>query len=113
MITQYRIANRPKKAANSPVKELLRSAYTFYHKEEFNDKIELEMTQNRFASKREKEQWKRDLAIYNEFNELTADPEASKTEVTRHLMEKYGLYSEASIWHIRKRVEKKLKEAQP
>lgn len=68
------------------------------------------MTMSKFASKRAQEKWKRDLAIYKEFNELTKDPTASKGEVTRHLMAKYGLFSETTIWCIRKQVEKILAE---
>lgn len=62
----------------------------------------------RFESKYSREKKARDLALYNEFQKLTADPEASRTEVTRYLMEKYGLSSESSVWIIRKRVEQRL-----
>ncbi len=68
------------------------------------------MTQSKFASKRAQAKWKRDLAIYNEFNELTQDPTASKGEVSRYLMVKYGLFSQTTIWSIRRNVEKRLKE---
>ena len=51
----------------------------------------------------------RDLAIYNEYNELTADKEQSKTVVNQHLMKKYGINSEGTIYTIRKRVEERLK----
>ena len=68
------------------------------------------MTQSKFASKRAQAKWKRDLAIYNEFNELTKDPTALKGEVSRHLMAKYGLFSATTIWSIRRNVEKRLME---
>lgn len=68
------------------------------------------MTQSKFASKKAQAKWKRDVAIFNEFNELTKDPTASKGEVTRYLMAKYGLFSETTIWSIRKNVERILAE---
>lgn len=68
------------------------------------------MTMSKFASKRAKAKWRRDLAIYTEFVEMTKDPTASKGEVTRHLMTKYGIYSEATIWSIRNRVAKSIAE---
>lgn len=52
----------------------------------------------------------RELAIYNEYNELMSQPGAMATAVDRHLTEKYGFGAESTIWFIRKRVEKRLKE---
>lgn len=52
----------------------------------------------------------RELAIYNEYNELMAQPGAMATEVDKYLTEKYGFGSKGTIWVIRKRVEKRLKE---
>lgn len=49
----------------------------------------------------------RNLAIYEEFNSLTAEG-GMKTEITRMLMKKYGLYGESHIWLIRKQVKKQL-----
>lgn len=63
---------------------------------------------SRFASKFSKEKWARDLALYKEFTKLSEEPDSSRTEITRHLMKKYGLHSESSVWYIRKKVEKKL-----
>lgn len=51
----------------------------------------------------------RDMAIYNEYNELMTVAGQSKTVVTEHLMKKYGIHSYGTIYLIRKRVEKKLK----
>lgn len=53
----------------------------------------------------------RDLAIYNEYNELMTIDGQSKTLVTEHLMKKYNIHSAGTIYLIRRRVEKKL-EAQ-
>lgn len=68
------------------------------------------MTQSRFATKFSQEKWKRDLALYEEFQKLTSEPNSSRTEVTTYLMNKYGLHSAASVWNIRKRVDERLKE---
>lgn len=46
--------------------------------------------------------------MYKEFNKLSEEPGSSRTEITRHLMKKYGLHSESSVWYIRKKVEERL-----
>ena len=51
----------------------------------------------------------RDLAIYNEYNELIAIEGQSKTLVTEHLMKKYDIHSAGTIYIIRQRVEECLK----
>ena len=51
----------------------------------------------------------RDLAIYNEYNDLMTVEGQSKTVVTEHLMKKYGIHSQGTIYLIRRRVEEKLK----
>nr|DAZ26209.1 MAG TPA: hypothetical protein [Caudoviricetes sp.] len=51
----------------------------------------------------------RDLAIYNEYNELIAIEGQSKTLVTEHLMKKYDIHSAGTIYVIRQRVEERLK----
>lgn len=50
----------------------------------------------------------RDLAIYNEYNTLAANPEQSKEELNRYLMEKYGIHSTGTLYLIRRRVEDRL-----
>lgn len=52
----------------------------------------------------------RELAIYNEYNVLMAQPGAMATAVDKYLTQKYGFGSESTIWFIRKRVEKRLRE---
>ena len=52
----------------------------------------------------------RDLAIYNEYNELTSLEGQSKTLVMEHLMKKYNIHSIGTIYTIRSRVEKRLKK---
>lgn len=54
------------------------------------------------------EREKRDLAIYNEYNELAAVEGQSRTLITEHLMRKYGIHSSGTIYVIRKRVEERL-----
>lgn len=51
----------------------------------------------------------RDLAIYNEYNSLMTVEGQSKTVVTEHLMNKYGIHSQGTIYLIRRRVEERLK----
>ena len=51
----------------------------------------------------------RDLAIYNEYNSLMTVEGQSKTVVTEHLMKKYGIHSQGTIYLIRRRVEERLK----
>lgn len=51
----------------------------------------------------------RDLAIYNEYNELISIEGQSKTLVTEHLMKKYDIHSAGTIYVIRQRVEERLK----
>ncbi len=53
-----------------------------------------------------------ELAIYNEWNELIAQPGAMATAVAQHLMKKYNIHAQSTIWFIRKRVEKRLAETQ-
>lgn len=51
-----------------------------------------------------------ELAIYKEWHELMAQPGAMATAVDRYLTEKHGFGSETTVWFIRRRVEKRLKE---
>jgi hypothetical protein len=51
-----------------------------------------------------------ELAIYHEWNELMKRPGAMATAVDKYLREKHGFGADSTIWFIRKRVEKKLKE---
>ena len=55
------------------------------------------------------EREKRDLAVFNEYNELMSIEGQSLTGVTEHLMKKYGIHSQSTIYVIRKRVEERLK----
>lgn len=52
----------------------------------------------------------RDLAIFNEWNQLTAVEGQSKTPVIEYLMKKYGVHSAGTIYVIRRRVEERLKK---
>lgn len=51
----------------------------------------------------------RDLAIFNEYNELASVKGQSKTQINKYLMEKYDLHSTGTVYAIRKRVEERLK----
>lgn len=62
-----------------------------------------------FKTPRQTEREARDLAIYNEYNSLMTVEGQSKTVVTEHLMKKYGIHSQGTIYLIRRRVEERLK----
>lgn len=62
-----------------------------------------------FKTPCQEERESRDLAIYNEYKELASVKGQSKTLVTEHLMKKYGIHSQGTIYVIRRRVEEKLK----
>lgn len=49
----------------------------------------------------------RDVAIYTEWKELTADPNNSREEIRLRLMRKYKLHSRSSIHEAIKRAERK------
>lgn len=68
------------------------------------------MTKTAMKTPYQIEREQRDLAIYNEYNELMAIEGQSKTRVNEHLMKKYGLHSTGTIYVIRQRVEKQLKK---
>lgn len=51
----------------------------------------------------------RDLALYNEYMTLTADPKQSRTEVHKYLRAKYNLVSTGTTYAIIKRVQERLK----
>ena len=52
----------------------------------------------------------RDLAIFNEYNELASVKGQSKTQINKYLMEKYDLHYTGTVYSIRKRVEERLKK---
>lgn len=56
------------------------------------------------------ERERRDRAIYDEYNELTSVQGQSKTQVNEYLMKKYGIHSAGTIYTIRARVERTLKQ---
>lgn len=63
-----------------------------------------------FKTECQREREKRDLAIFNEYNELMSVEGQSKTLVAEHLMKKYGVHSQGTIYVIRRRVEERLKQ---
>ena len=67
------------------------------------------MEQKVFKTAYQEEQEAKDMAIYNEWNELMSVPGQSATGVTQHLMQKYNIHSSSTIWVMRKRAEKRLK----
>lgn len=54
------------------------------------------------------EREQRDIAVYNDWVELTSVEGQSKTVVTEHLMTKYNIHSPGTIYVIRQRVEARL-----
>ena len=62
----------------------------------------------RMKTKLQEKRQARDLAIYNEYNALAANPEQSKEELNKYLMEKYDIHSTGTLYLIRKRVEERL-----
>lgn len=62
-----------------------------------------------FKTDCQREREERDLAIYNEYAEFMSVEGQSKTLVTEHLMKKYGIHSQGTIYVIRRRVEARLK----
>jgi hypothetical protein len=50
----------------------------------------------------------KEMAIYNEFQKLAANPENAIKKINQYLMKKYDINAEGTIWNIRKRVEKRL-----
>ena len=58
--------------------------------------------------KRERE--KKDLDIYNEYEELMSVKGQSKTMVNEYLMKKYNIHSVGTIYTIRKRTAERLEK---
>ena len=58
----------------------------------------------------QKEREQRDLAIYTDYEKMMSVKGQSATEVAKVLMTKYRIHSLGTIYVIRKRVERKLKE---
>lgn len=63
-----------------------------------------------FKTDGKKAQFARDLAVYSDYVELMSIPGQSSTEVCKHLMKKYNIYSPATIYAILKRVRHYQKE---
>lgn len=63
-----------------------------------------------FRTDCQREREERDLAIFNEYNDLMSVAGQSKTVVGEHLMKKYGIHSLGTIYVIRRRVEQRLKQ---
>ena len=53
----------------------------------------------------------RERAVYEEWNELMKQPGAMASAVDRYLRDKYDFGADSTIWNIRKRVARRLKEA--
>ncbi len=62
-----------------------------------------------FKTECQTEREKRDLAIYNEYQELVSVEGQSRTLVVEHLMKKYNTHSAGTVYVIRRRVEERLK----
>ena len=55
-------------------------------------------------TKRQIDRKQRDLAIYNEYNELIQISGASRTAIVHHLMKKYNIYGASTVYVILNRV---------
>jgi Mor family transcriptional regulator len=65
-----------------------------------------------FKTECQTERERRDLAIYNEYQQLVALPGQSKTSVMEHLMKNYNIHSVGTIYVILRRVEERQKQAE-
>ena len=63
-----------------------------------------------FKTACQKEREQRDRSIYEEYNKLVSVEGQSKSAVVEYLMNKYKIHSAGTIYVIRQRVEKRLKE---
>ncbi|MCL1933279.1 MAG: hypothetical protein FWF53_05675 [Candidatus Azobacteroides sp.] len=63
-----------------------------------------------FKTKFQADREARDMAIYNEYNELMKEPGAMICAVSEYLCGKYGYYRHGTIPVIVKRVEKRLEK---
>ena len=61
-----------------------------------------------FMTPLQEQRKRRNIALYNEYNEIMRQPNQSKTEVNRYLMQKYKLGTVASVYQIRKQVEQQV-----
>ncbi|MBQ5923223.1 MAG: hypothetical protein IIW91_07800 [Alistipes sp.] len=59
-------------------------------------------------TKRQKVMEAREAAIYKEWHRLRANPNSMKTAIAEALMEKYDIYSRATVYQIVKRVERRM-----
>ena len=69
----------------------------------------LKETAKKTAYQMEKEE--KDRQIFEAWTQEMAKPGAMITAVDRFIMEKFGIYGPSTIWHIRKRVEKRMKSS--
>lgn len=63
-----------------------------------------------FKTECQAEREKRDLAIYNEYQELVSVEGQSRTLVVEYLMKKYNIHSAGTVYLIRRRVEERIKQ---
>ena len=63
---------------------------------------------DKFKTEFQEKKEKRYLAIYNEFNSLASVKGSKKTAITKHLMKKYEIASENTIYKIRRDIGKSL-----
>lgn len=61
------------------------------------------------AYKLEKEE--KDRQIFEAWTQEMAKPGAMVTAVDKYIMDQFGIYGPSTIWSIRKRVEKKMKNS--
>jgi hypothetical protein len=70
------------------------------------------MEDNILKTKWRLEKEAKELAVYNERQELIRKPGAMATAVDAYLADKYGFGAQSTVWFICKRVEKRLASEQ-
>jgi hypothetical protein len=68
------------------------------------------MEEKKFKPEYQREKEARELALYNEYNELMKTPGAMATAVNEFLMKKHNLHARTTIYYSRKNVEKRMRE---
>lgn len=63
-----------------------------------------------FKTKWQMKKESKELALYTEYQQMIAVPGRSKVEIAKYLAEKYELATISTVYAIRKRVEKRLKQ---
>lgn len=66
----------------------------------------------RVKTRLQEEREARDIAIYEEYHKLAANPKQSRVALNQYFMEKYDLRSTGTLYTILKRVKAKMEEGE-